>query len=74
MGTRTHRGAPTFTGTAHYATLGHARWAYGEALDDALDEGRIKLGPPPVPDGCTLMTDATGRYFICSYSGAPAPA
>ena len=60
------------TGTHHYASMQAARRAYGSDCESAIAEGRIAVGRPAVPVGCTLTTDSEGRYWI-NEPEAPAP-
>ena len=52
------------TGTCHYVSAAHARRYYNGDLDSALAEGRVAVGRPHVPEGCTLRHDDCGRYWI----------
>lgn len=55
-------------GTSHYQTTAHARAAGYDAQD--IRKGRVSVGRPVVPEGCTLSVDASGRYFV-SYPEQP---
>jgi hypothetical protein len=51
-------------GTSNYRSEAEAKRAYGKGYDDAVKEGRITVGKPPVKDGEKLLVDAQGRYII----------
>jgi len=56
----------TYVGTAYYRSLAEAKKAYYDEADEALAEGRILIGKPPLKEGEKLGVYSDGRYFIAT--------
>lgn len=50
--------------TGYWRSERQARDAYYTYYDDALKEGRVVIGKPPIPEGCTLKITPSGQYVI----------
>ncbi len=51
-------------GTSFYRSLTELKAAYCWEWEEALQEGRVSVGKPPIKEGERLLVDSSGRYHI----------
>lgn len=55
---------PTRIGTHHYVTVYDLKKAYPLDHEQAMEEGRVEVGPPKAKEGQRVYADMQGRYWV----------